>query len=140
AARDWADYSRTRIEVLGSERANYGPRAGTLEVREAVLRVAVMHPDKAALELFAREIAPAGTSWSPGTTGADGRPSPSPCIRQFAFMLDKRRLQPSVLLDGKELAVDIPCGQEPVPTPPGRSATVRAEPVEAPSGELVEVP
>ena len=38
--------------------------------------LAVMHPHKAALELFAREIAPAGTSWSPGTTGAGGRPSP----------------------------------------------------------------
>ena len=34
------------------------------------------------------EIAPAGTSWSPGTTGADGRPKPTPAIKQFAFLLD----------------------------------------------------
>jgi hypothetical protein len=119
------DYSRTSIEVLGAETAYFGPRARTADVREAVLRLAVMHPQKAALELFAREIAPAGTSWSPGTTGADGRPSPSPAIRQFAFMLDKSRLAPVVLLDGKQIAVDIPCGQQQAPA-------ARAEPVEAP--------
>ncbi|HET6828741.1 MAG TPA: acyclic terpene utilization AtuA family protein, partial [Ramlibacter sp.] len=78
AARGLGDYSRSHIEVLGSEIGNYGPHAHTHTVREVVLRVAVMHAQKAALELFAREIAAAGTSWSPGTTGADGRPSPSP--------------------------------------------------------------
>ena len=49
-----------------------------------------MHPQKEALELFAREIAPAGTSWSPGTTGADGRP-PRAGDPQFAFLVDKSR-------------------------------------------------
>lgn len=137
AQQGLADYSRTRIEVLGSEAAYFGPQARTGAVREAVLRLAVMHPQKAALELFAREIAPAGTSWSPGTTGADGRPSPSPAIRQFAFLLDKRRLTPRVLLDGQQLAVDIPCGQDPVPAPPVAAAAVEAPPAgQAP----VEVP
>lgn len=126
AQQGLADYSRTRIEVLGSEAAYFGPQARTGAVREAVLRLAVMHPQRAALELFAREIAPAGTSWSPGTTGADGRPSPSPAIRQFAFLLDKRRLSPRVVLDGKELTVEIPCGQGPV-------APVRPGPVEGPA-------
>ncbi len=127
AQQGLADYSRTSIEVLGSETAYFGPQARTIEVREAVLRLAVMHPQRAALELFAREIAPAGTSWSPGTTGADGRPNPAPAIRQFAFLLDKRRLAPVVLLDGKELDVSIPCSQAPVPAPP---QAVRPEPVE----------
>ena len=104
-----SDFSRTHVEVLGSERGNYGPQARGLAAREVVLQVAVMHPNKAALELFAREIAPAGTSWSPGTTGAGGRPSPSPCIRQFAFLMDKSRLQPSVRMDGHETAVPVPC-------------------------------
>jgi hypothetical protein len=131
AQQGLADYSRTGIEVLGSEAACFGPQARTGAVREAVLRLAVMHPQKAALELFAREIAPAGTSWSPGTTGAEGRPSPSPAIRQFAFLLDKRRLEPRVLLDGKELAVEVPCGQDPVSPP---TQPVRPEPVEGPAG------
>jgi hypothetical protein len=59
------------------------------------------------LALFAREIAPAGTSWSPGTTGAGGRPSPSPMIRQYAFLLDKTALQSAVLMDGERTLVDI---------------------------------
>jgi hypothetical protein len=131
-----ADYQRTSIEVLGSEQSNFGPQARTAEVREAVLRVAVMHSQKAALELFAREIAPAGTSWAPGTTGADGRPRPTPCIRQFAFLLDKALLQPQVVIDARSEPVAIPTGQPAVPAP--------AEPPEpaapAASGPLVEVP
>jgi hypothetical protein len=112
-----ADYSRTNIEVLGSEEGNYGPHARTRDVREAVLRVAVMHPQKAALELFAREIAPAGTSWAPGTTGADGRPRPSPAVKQFAFLLDKRRVSPEVVIGDQVSPVAVPAGQSAVPLP-----------------------
>jgi hypothetical protein len=111
------DYSRTNIEVLGSEEANFGPRAATHDVREAVLRVAVMHPQKAALELFAREIAPAGTSWSPGTTGADGRPRPSPAIKQFAFLLEKRRVTPEVVIGDEVKPVAVPAGKARCPGP-----------------------
>ena len=131
------DFSRTRIEVLGSEAGNYGPRARGQSAREVVLQVAVMHPDKAALELFAREIAPAGTSWSPGTTGASGRPSPSPCIRQFAFLLDKQRLQPRVVMGEVELIVNVPLGSDAAsvttpaapaaPADPGDAALAAAE-------------
>lgn len=117
AQRRWLPYTRTHIEVLGSELANYGPRAANADVREAVLQVAVMHPQKEALELFAREIAPAGTSWSPGTTGAGGRPSPAPTIRQFAFLLDKSLLRPRVVLGEEVLEVRVPTGQAPVAPP-----------------------
>lgn len=117
ARHRWLPYTRTRIEVLGSEQANYGPHARTSDVREAVLQVAVMHPQKEALELFAREIAPAGTSWSPGTTGAGGRPSPSPVIRQCAFLVDKTRLEAQVHLGEQAVAVAVPTGQAPVPPP-----------------------
>lgn len=136
AQRGLPDFSRTRIEVLGSELANFGPHARGAEVREAVLHLAVMHPHKEALELFAREIAPAGTSWSPGTTGAGGRPSPAPVIRQFAFLLEKSRLLPRVLLGGETTVVAVPCGQQPVPSPLPR-------PEEAPDAapaDLVDVP
>ena len=123
----FVDYSRTRVEVLGAETAYFGTQARTADVREAVLRVAVMHPQKPALELFSREIAAAGTSWSPGTTGADGRPSPSPVVRQFSFLVAKSRMQPVVLLGGKSLDVAIPTGQAAAQAPaPG----VRPGPVE----------
>lgn len=112
AVHGWGDYSRTRIEVLGAESC-FGPHAITQHTREATMRLAVMHQDKAALELFAREIAAAGTSWSPGTTGSGGgRPSPSPSIRQYGFLLDKSALAPSVLIDGQCRPVSIPQGGE----------------------------
>ncbi len=136
AAVGLADFSRARIEVLGSEQAYFGPQARTGDVREAVLHLAVMHRDKAALELFAREIAPAGTSWSPGTTGAGGRPSPSPVIRQFAFLIDKSRLQPQVRIDDDVFEVAVPIGQAEVPPPADEATPAMAEP----SGTMVEVP
>jgi hypothetical protein len=128
ARRRWLPYTRTRIEVLGSELANYGPHARTQDVREAVLQLAVMHPQKEALELFAREIAPAGTSWSPGTTGAGGRPSPSPTIRQFAFLVDKALLQPLVQVAGATQAVAVTTGQAPVAPPEATPAVDAVQP------------
>ena len=102
------EYGDSLIEVLGAESC-YGPHQtpGVLASREAVLRLTVIHSNKDALNLFAREIAPAGTSWSPGTTGAGGRPSPSPMIRQYAFLLEKTALQPAVVMEGERTLVEI---------------------------------
>ena len=102
------DYGDSLIEVLGAESCYGSHRAPcVLASREAVLRLTVTHSNKDALNLFAREIAPAGTSWSPGTTGAGGRPSPSPMIRQYAFLLDKTALQPVVVMRGERQPVAI---------------------------------
>jgi hypothetical protein len=109
------DYGDSLIEVLGAESC-YGPHKNpqVQTSREAVLRLTVTHSSKDALNLFAREIAPAGTSWSPGTTGASGRPSPSPMIRQYAFLLDKNALQPAVVMDGERTLVEPSVRPEPV--------------------------
>jgi hypothetical protein len=137
AEQGLANYTRTSIEMLGSEQANFGPHAHTQDVREVVLRVAVMHPQKAALELFAREVAPAGTSWSPGTTGADGgRARPSPAIKQFAFLLEKSALAPRVVMGNEVMPVSVPSGQAAVPAPE-QEETPTAFHVE---GTCVEVP
>ena len=116
------DYGDSLIEVLGAESC-YGAHknAHVQASREAVLRLTVTHSSKDALNLFAREIAPAGTSWSPGTTGAGGRPSPSPMIRQYACLLDKTALQPAVVMGGERSLVDIATHITP---------SVRPEPVE----------
>ncbi len=147
AAAGLPGYTRTAIEVLGSESANFGPHAQTGGVREVVLHLAVMHLVKAALELFAREIAPAGTSWSPGTTGASGRPSPSPCIKQFAFLIDKGRLAPVVAIDGETRKVEMGASLATATSVPSTGYSVRPELVEgllASTGsartEMVEVP
>lgn len=103
-----ADYSATRIEVLGAE-AVYGPHARTGGTREAVMRLAVAHGNRQALEIFSREIAPAGTSWSPGTTGmGGGRPKVAPAVKPCFLLLEKSHCEPSITLDGVRQVVAVP--------------------------------
>lgn len=100
-------FTSTYIEVIGSETL-YGPHARTRHVREVMMRVVANHPQKAALAMFAREIAPSGTSWAPGTTSpGGGRPAVSPLIKPFSFLLDKSALQPTFVLDGERHAVQV---------------------------------
>ena len=122
AARGWADYSATHIELLGVE-SLYGPRARTGAAREVMLRLVVDHASRPALELFAREVAPAGTSWAPGTTGPGaGRPSVSPLIKPSAFLLAKSEVPVSVETEGEA---------RPVPWPT-TFASIAATPTKAP--------
>ncbi len=104
AQRGLADFTATHVEILGSEAA-YGPHANAVGLRDATLHLAVTHRQKAALDLFAREIAPAGTSWAPGTTGVGGRPQVAPSIRQAAFLIDKSAVDPQVSLEGEPCPV-----------------------------------
>ena len=102
------DYTASRIEVLGAESV-YGPHARAGATREAVMRLAVAHPSRQALEIFAREIAPAGTSWSPGTTGMGaGRPKVTPAVKPCFFLLDKAEVGIRVTLDGVVRDVAMP--------------------------------
>jgi len=137
ATRGLADYSATHIEALGAE-SIFGPHARTRDTREAIMRVAVRHPSKEALDIFAREIAPAGTSWSPGTTGGSmARPSAAPSIMQYAFLVGKSRLSPSIVIDGVRTTVVMPvvtASGEPSPTMPAEM------PVDLTRSDLVEVP
>ncbi|ARU05906.1 terpene utilization protein AtuA [Comamonas serinivorans] len=137
AERGLGDYTRTHVDIVGAE-SLFGPHAQARGTREAVMRLAVMHPEKAALELFAREVAPAGTSWSPGTTGSgSGRATPSPSIRQYAFLLDKGALHPAVVLDGVRTEVAVPAG---VPlAPSAETPATEPVPVQMP-GETEAVP
>jgi hypothetical protein len=131
----YGDFSATSVELLGTESV-YGPHATAAATREVILRVAVTHKDKRALEVFAREFAAPGTSWSPGTTGAgSGRPSVSPVLRQFAFLLDKSRVAAQVRFDDR-------CEDIPIPeVAPQTEATSLPEPPSAApdAGPTVEV-
>lgn len=138
AEHNYGDYTDTNIEVIGAESC-FGPRATVQNPREVIMRLSVRHPNKKALDTFAREISPAGTSWSPGTTGSggSGRPGASPSIKQFAFLIDKQRLTPVVSIDGKKLSIDVPAGRSDTASP-AAAASQAKEP--ASSGDLVEVP
>jgi hypothetical protein len=131
------DYSAAYVEVIGAETL-YGPHSRAQQAREVMMRVAVNHTMKQALEIFAREIAPAGTSWSPGTTGpALARPSASPLIKQFAFTLPKRNVPILVTMDGRSRNIEIPLdgGYRPIV-----SETTSESVLTPGSGKTVRVP
>jgi hypothetical protein len=130
AERGFADYRRTNLKLLGSE-DQYGAHANPLlaDSREIVMRLDVHHDERAALDIFAREIAPAGLAMAPGRCGlVAGRPTVSPVIGHAAFLVDKAEVPVTVDLAGLSQRVEIPLGQ---------SSTPRAEILQAaPQREL----
>ena len=128
-ARGWGDFSATRVEVIGAETL-YGPHAAPPTLREVMMRVAVRHPKKEALELFAREKSAPGTSWSPGSTGpGGGRPGVSPLIVPCAFLVPRDAVQPVMQLGDAVIAVpfDVPrAAATPVVLPDPASWTMPA--------------
>jgi len=107
AARDLPPFTETRIEVLGGEDM-FGANAHT-DAREVVLAMSARAASRDSLELFAREFAPAATSMAPGTLGlVGGRPSPTPVVRLFSFLLDKSAVAVEIDVNGQRDAVAIP--------------------------------
>lgn len=95
------DFSSVNVQVLGSE-DTYGDNARSKGSREAVLWMAVHHKQKKALELFAREVAPAGTGMAPGLTGiVGGRPRVSPVLKPFFFLHPKSELKVDIHVGGE---------------------------------------
>jgi hypothetical protein len=95
------DFTDTHIDLFGAETL-YGEHAQTRASREVMVRITASHPSRQALDIFAREIAPSGTSWSPGTTGPGvGRPTASPLIKPFSVLLNKDQVQVCFHLHGQ---------------------------------------
>ncbi|MDO8704094.1 MAG: acyclic terpene utilization AtuA family protein [Sulfuricaulis sp.] len=106
--RGFEDYRLVYSEVLGTE-AMFGPHSRVPTNREVILRLVVEHADPRALELFASEIAPGGTSWAPGMASiGGGRPRSSPIVKLFSFLWPKSELSVSVSCDGETRSVSIP--------------------------------
>ena len=99
--RGYSDYRATSIEVLGAE-SMYGPHASRVDSREVVLKIAVAHAEREALELFSREIFPAATSMAQSITGfATGRPSVQPVVRLASCFVSKSRVSVEVEVNGQ---------------------------------------
>uniref|UniRef100_UPI00398E3876 uncharacterized protein lratb.1 isoform X2 n=1 Tax=Pristiophorus japonicus TaxID=55135 RepID=UPI00398E3876 len=99
------DFKSVNVQILGSEET-YGGQAvkRTDNPREAVIWLAVHHMQKKALELFSREIAPAGTGMAPGLTGiVGGRPKVSPVLKPFFFLHPKQNVTIDIFLNGKHV-------------------------------------
>jgi hypothetical protein len=103
-AKGMKPFSATSVEVLGAE-DSYGASARQGGNREVVVKIAAAHPDKQALEIFAREIFPSATSMAQGITGfAAGRPAVQPVIRHTACLVSKAEVTPTVTFAGASRA------------------------------------
>lgn len=128
-------YARSLVEAIGGE-TQYGPHSRALAAREVMMRVTVDHAKKEALEIFAREIAPSGTSHAPGTASpGGGRPSISPLIKQFAFLLPKNTVRIQMRMAGEDRPVEVPLAGGYVPEPAAREPSAAPPPKDG-----VEVP
>ncbi|KAJ6668721.1 hypothetical protein lerEdw1_012204 [Lerista edwardsae] len=99
----YEDYDAVNIQILGSEET-YGPHAKRSidgGPREVVIWLAVLHKQKKAVEIFSREIAPAGTGMAPGLTGiVGGRPKVSPVLKPFFFLYPKKNVKIDIFMNG----------------------------------------
>ena len=96
---DMSPYAETHVEVLGSE-SIYGNFSKAMLSREVVLKLAVKSSSRESVELFAREFAPAATAMAPGSIVlSQAQPLPSPVIRFFSFMIDKKRVRMQLMID-----------------------------------------
>ncbi|MGH8541402.1 MAG: acyclic terpene utilization AtuA family protein [Stenotrophobium sp.] len=131
--RKLADYTRTDVEVLGSE-ANWGANSRARDTREVILKLSVHHADKNALEIFGREFIPPATSMAQGITGfSGGRPAPTPLVRLFSCLVPKSLVR--VEVDGQPFAVPSAAEKFSAPAP-----IALAAPAASTSGKTVQVP
>jgi len=105
--RNIANFSRTNIEIMGAE-ASYGARARHLDSREAILRLAVEHPDKSAIELLVREQGTGSISMAPGHVGMTLGVTLTEVARVFSFLIPKDAVGATLTVDGVTEAIPVP--------------------------------
>jgi hypothetical protein len=129
-SRKLGDFTETSLEVLGAE-ATYGPNARpeARNAREVVLKIGARHENEKALEILAREIAPAASAMAQGLTGFfAGRPGVQPVMRLFSFLWPKAEVSPHVRIDDEEFSVPFASS---APLGPVESAAVAAAAAQA---------
>lgn len=114
------EFTGTDVEVLGSE-ATYGANARAAASREVVLKIAVHHRERRAVEAFVREVPSIGLAGPPGVSGGgSGLPRPTPLIRLECFPVARDAVTVRVEIDGESVTVDnaVPGGEGPTPVEP----------------------
>ena len=108
AAAGFEPFRASRIETLGAE-FSYGDHTRTRDSREVLCKLAVEHEQRAALEIFAREVLSPVTSMSVGSTGwfLEGRPRPTSVLRLFSFLIDKTHVPVTVDVGEGPVPVDV---------------------------------
>lgn len=100
------DYMDTNISIIGTE-TTYGKNGVKTEPREVLLRIIARHKQKDALILLSRELAQASTGMTPGFINMlGGRPSVSPSIRLFSFLIPKEQIIATVDIHDEQFEVE----------------------------------
>jgi hypothetical protein len=103
-----APFDETSVEVVGAGDLHGCTGADT--AGEVVVKIGVRHADRAALEVFARELASLALV-APGMTGLlGGRPRVSPVHRVLHLLVDKASVPVSYQLGGETVPVELPVG------------------------------
>lgn len=97
------DFEETSVEILGAE-STYGEAGRHSATREVMVKIAVKHPHKTALDIFTREIAPASIGMAPGITGFyAGRPSVSPVVAGSSALVPMTNVPVKVTVGEREI-------------------------------------
>ena len=100
------------VEVLGAE-STYGPHSRARGSREVILKVAMHHDQREALESVVREIPSFGLAVPGSSGGGAGLARPTPLVRLESFFVPRERVAVSVTVNGE------PTPYSPAPGPPG---------------------
>lgn len=100
------DFKESYLSKLGTD-SIYGMKKDYTNSKEVVMRLMVTHDKKEALILLSKEIAQAATGMPSGVMNyLGGRPSISPSIRLFSFLIEKKYIKQEVLINNKRLLID----------------------------------
>lgn len=105
--QDLAPFTKTSYDLLGSD-SIYGPTHPQTNSREIVLRLLARHTEKKALIFLSKEMAQAATGMAAGVINyLGGRPSVSPSIHLFSFLLPKKEIKVSIEINKKKIPINI---------------------------------
>lgn len=103
--RELGSFRGTAVHLIGAETllgAHARPQAR--ETREVMVRIDVRHARREALEIFSKEVTGVALSMTTGRcSGGAGRPKVTPVIAQFAFLVDRDKVQIEVHVDGQKI-------------------------------------
>jgi hypothetical protein len=130
------DYDEVLVEVIGDE-SLFGGEARKTSARDVALKVAVKHRDQRAAGLILKELTGHGLAAPPGLSGfAGSRPTPSPVLRLFSFLVPKFKVQIRLIIESEEIAFEMESGVPHFPI-----AIIRpVSPATLPETDFLEVP
>jgi hypothetical protein len=135
AEKGLAPFRETSLEVVGGGDV-FGDASMPDAATEVVVKLGVLHDERAGVEVFSGEYVPTSLV-AQGMTGFfAGRPRPAPVFRVIHLLVDKDVADPKVTLAGADVPLTLTAGDS--SAKPGTA--VLDEPSEKPAGGTTKVP